>query len=60
MNKSAMFLPGVSDNVSIQLYNILPFVKGAFPVRYLGVPLSPVTLKINEYNGLIKKLLWKF
>ena len=29
---------------------------GSFPIRYLGVPLSPRTLKASDYGGLITKV----
>ncbi len=35
------------------------FAIGTFLVRYLGVPLSPKNLKMNEYDGLIKRMTEK-
>lgn len=34
----------------------LPFRSGLFPIRYLGVPLSPVRLKSSDFGVLIAKV----
>src|SRR5581483_7776405 len=34
----------------------LPFREGTFPIRYLGVPLSPVALKTADFGGIVNKV----
>lgn len=38
--KSETFFSGATKNKQ-ELLNIVPFTQGKFPVRYLGLPLSP-------------------
>lgn len=54
--KSSVFVAGVPPHVKDQLLHILGFQEGSFPVRYLGVPLSPRRLLISDYEGLIQRL----
>ncbi|XP_049398963.1 uncharacterized protein LOC125862883 [Solanum stenotomum] len=40
MEKSSLFLAGVTDNMQEQLLAITGFTQGVFPIRYLGLPLT--------------------
>ncbi|KAJ9536675.1 LOW QUALITY PROTEIN: hypothetical protein OSB04_un000148 [Centaurea solstitialis] len=65
--KKALFLfekrSGLSPNLTKSdvffgnaILTCLPFRMGSFPIRYLGVPLSPVFLKVSDYGGLISRV----
>ena len=56
LNKSDLFFGHVPDATKEAILNCLPFRMGSFPIRYLGVPLSPRTLKASDYGGLITKV----
>lgn len=57
--KSSMFLDGVTDRVKRKLLDIWGCNEGCFPVRYLGIPLSPKKLKVQEYDSLILRMTEK-
>nr|XP_009603288.1 uncharacterized protein LOC104098298 [Nicotiana tomentosiformis] len=42
MEKSNLFLVGVEDSTKEQLLMVTGFSQGTFPIRYLGLPLSPI------------------
>ena len=52
LEKSEVFFGKVPSDVLNSIITCLQFKLGAFPIRYLGVPLSPVTLKVadSEYT----------
>lgn len=54
--KSSIFIAGVSNEKKSQLLDIWGCPEGVFPVRYLGIPLSPRKLQIREYDSLILKM----
>ncbi|KAJ9536724.1 hypothetical protein OSB04_un000109 [Centaurea solstitialis] len=56
LDKSEIFFGNVPDSEQQAILNCLPFRKGTFPIRYLGVPLSPVTLRVADYGPLITKV----
>ncbi|KAJ9541740.1 hypothetical protein OSB04_028246 [Centaurea solstitialis] len=56
MHKSDVFFGNVPDDDKAAILNCLPFRQGTFPIRYLGVPLSPVALKVADYGGMIAKV----
>ena len=56
LEKSEVFFGNVPSNVQNSILTCLPFKLGAFPIRYLGVPLSPITLKVADYGGLINSV----
>ena len=56
LNKSDIFFGHVPDATKEAILNCLPFRIGSFPIRYLGVCLSPRTLKASDYGGLITKV----
>ncbi|KAJ9544285.1 hypothetical protein OSB04_023992 [Centaurea solstitialis] len=56
LEKSEVFFGNVPDDVRTAILHSLPFRPGVFPIRYLGVPLSPVILKVADFAGLITKV----
>ncbi|KAJ9536472.1 hypothetical protein OSB04_un000353 [Centaurea solstitialis] len=54
--KSDIFFGNVPDHDRSAILNCLSFRMGNFPIRYLGVPLSPTFLKVADYGGLIAKV----
>ncbi|KAJ9535163.1 hypothetical protein OSB04_un001758 [Centaurea solstitialis] len=56
LQKSDVFFGNVADNEKTAILNCISFREGSFPIRYLGVPLSPVALKASDYGGIIAKV----
>ncbi|KAJ9536410.1 hypothetical protein OSB04_un000423 [Centaurea solstitialis] len=56
IGKSDAFFCNVSDADRAVILNCLPFKPGCFPIRYLGVPLSPVCLRIADFAPLVAKV----
>ncbi|KAJ9536672.1 hypothetical protein OSB04_un000145 [Centaurea solstitialis] len=56
LQKSDVFFGNVAENERVAIMNCLPFRQGSFPIRYLGVPLSPVTLKASDYGYVVTKV----
>ncbi|KAJ9557020.1 hypothetical protein OSB04_011634 [Centaurea solstitialis] len=56
LTKSDIFFGNVSDSAREAILNCLPFRMGTFPIRYLGVPLSPVFLRVSDYGGMIARV----
>ncbi|KAJ9553566.1 LOW QUALITY PROTEIN: hypothetical protein OSB04_017611 [Centaurea solstitialis] len=56
LEKSEIFFGNVPADTRIAIRNCLPFRLGSFPIRYLGVPLSPVRLKRSDYGVLTMKI----
>ncbi|KAJ9536677.1 hypothetical protein OSB04_un000150 [Centaurea solstitialis] len=54
--KSDVFFGNVPQHEQQAILHCLPFRLGTFPIRYLGVPLSPHHLKVADYGGLITKV----
>ncbi|XP_024964369.1 uncharacterized protein LOC112504650, partial [Cynara cardunculus var. scolymus] len=48
LEKSEVFFRNMGLDVQNIIRNCLPFRPGVFPIRYLGVPLSPVQLKYRQ------------
>ncbi|CAH9090422.1 unnamed protein product, partial [Cuscuta europaea] len=55
-DKSNIFLGGVRDHDLTAILDLVDFKVGAFPVKYLGIPLSPLKLAIAEYAPLLEKI----
>ena len=51
--KSEVFFCNVPMADREAILNCLPFQPGMFPIRYLGVPLSPLRLKVGDYAPLV-------
>ncbi|KAJ9536539.1 hypothetical protein OSB04_un000291 [Centaurea solstitialis] len=56
LQKSDVFFGNVADQEKLAILNCLPFRQGSFPIRYLGVPLSPVALKAADYGCMIARV----
>ncbi|KAJ9536013.1 hypothetical protein OSB04_un000819 [Centaurea solstitialis] len=56
LSKSDVFFGNVPDDTKQAILTCLPFRMGAFPIRYLGVPLSPTFLKVSDYGGLVARV----
>lgn len=56
LNKSEVFLAGVSDELGAQPCDILGLQRGSFPVRYLGLPLISTRLSVSDCLVLIEKV----
>ncbi|KAJ9539129.1 hypothetical protein OSB04_031862 [Centaurea solstitialis] len=56
LEKSEGFFANVSQDTKAVILDLLPFNAGVFPIRYLGVPLSPTRLKVGDYHGLVEKV----
>ena len=57
MQKSAIFLSGVSGEVKNDILNITGFSMGSLPMKYLGVPLISKRLFHCDCQPLIDKIL---
>ncbi|KAJ9536710.1 hypothetical protein OSB04_un000095 [Centaurea solstitialis] len=56
LEKSEVFFGNVPPETQTAILESLEFKPGVFPICYLGVPLSPISLKVAEYGGLIAKV----
>ncbi|KAJ9561536.1 hypothetical protein OSB04_006696 [Centaurea solstitialis] len=56
LDKSEVFFGNVPPETRNAIRTCLPFRLGNFPIRYLGVPLSPVRLRRADYGGLLLKI----
>ncbi|KAJ9557048.1 hypothetical protein OSB04_011662 [Centaurea solstitialis] len=56
LDKSDIFFGNVPTDTRNAIRACLPFRCGTFPIRYLGVPLSPVRLRMPEYGVLVMRL----
>ena len=56
LSKSDIFFGNVPQATKEAILTCLPFRMGTFPIRYLGVPLSPVSLKVADYGVLVTKV----
>lgn len=54
--KSTISFGGVTAEDKASLLPILCFSEDVFPIRYLGLPLSPKKLRMAEYDLLLKKI----
>ena len=56
LEKSEVFFGNVSSGMKEAILLCLPFRDGVFPIRYLGVPLSPVRLKNVDFQVLVQNV----
>ncbi|KAJ9538795.1 hypothetical protein OSB04_031528 [Centaurea solstitialis] len=56
LEKSQVFFANVTPDIQHAILHTLPFAPGTFPIRYLGVHLSPVRLKVADFSGLVTKI----
>ncbi|CAI9089562.1 OLC1v1024153C1 [Oldenlandia corymbosa var. corymbosa] len=51
-NKSNVYVAGVSNTIADQIQSVLGFEKGNFPMKYLGMPISPTAWKPESAQHL--------
>ncbi|XP_062102955.1 uncharacterized protein LOC133813944 [Humulus lupulus] len=56
LSKSQVFFGGVSAAVKVQLLQILQLEEGAFPLKYLGIPMRPTKWKVADCGEILKKI----
>ncbi|KAJ9536614.1 hypothetical protein OSB04_un000215 [Centaurea solstitialis] len=56
LEKSEVFFGNVDGPTKEAILGCLPFSNGVFPIRYLGVPLSPVRLHNADFLGLVQRV----
>lgn len=56
MEKSTLFMAGVSTQKQEDILNHFPFASGKLPVRYLGLPLLTKNMTVLDYMPLIEKI----
>lgn len=59
MEKSNIFIAGVDDHTKATLLSITGFSLGTFPIRYLGLSVSPKKRNKLECHQLIDKITQK-
>lgn len=57
LNKSSIYFGGVCPDVQHGILEEFQFVRGDFPFKYLGVPLSTKKLSVMQCQPLILKVL---
>lgn len=57
--KSNLFLDGVSEGIKNDILTLTGFQEGHLPLRYLGVPIASIKLKIADYSPLLDSLARK-
>ncbi|KAK1407950.1 hypothetical protein QVD17_39578 [Tagetes erecta] len=55
-SKSTIFFCNVPDHTRLAILNIIPFVEGSLPVKYLGVPLIASRLIYKDCKVLVEKM----
>ena len=56
MEKSTVYLAGVTDNSHHDIADRFPFAVGTLPVRYLGLPLVTKGLSSTDYLPLLEQI----
>ncbi|XP_019240335.1 PREDICTED: uncharacterized protein LOC109220328 [Nicotiana attenuata] len=56
MEKSALYIPGVSKEFKEEMMTEMKFGAGKVPFKYLGVPLSAKKLSIQQCMPLVEKI----
>ncbi|CAI9095050.1 OLC1v1030907C1 [Oldenlandia corymbosa var. corymbosa] len=56
-NKSNVYVARVSENIANQIQSILGFKKGSFPMKYLGMPISPTAWSKLECQSMVDKVM---
>ena len=55
LEKSNVYLEGVDESIKIQILAWTGSLEGVFPIKYLGLPLSPKKWKKIECWSLIEE-----
>lgn len=56
LEKSTLFLAGVTTQKQEEIIHHLPFATGNLPIRYLGLPLLTKNMTVLDYLPLIEKI----
>ncbi|KAG7587392.1 Reverse transcriptase domain [Arabidopsis thaliana x Arabidopsis arenosa] len=56
LEKSTLYMAGVSTNVKEEILEQFPFEYGSLPVRYLGLPLLTKKMTATDYLPLLEKI----
>ena len=56
IEKSTLYLSGVSEGEESRILSNFPFAKGELPVRYLGLPLTTKAMRQQDYFPLVEKI----
>lgn len=56
LEKSTLFLAGVTEEESVQILDQFPFETGSLPVRYLGLPLLSKRMSAQDYAPLLVRI----
>lgn len=56
LEKSTIFMAGVTEPVKCGILTNFPFADGELPVRYLGLPLMTQVMRQQDYLPLIEKI----
>ena len=56
LEKSTLFLAGVKEDASDDIFDQFPFEAGSLPVRYLGLPLLTKRMSAADYAPLISRI----
>ena len=54
--KSVVFFSNCVTHDQVIILDILNVQKGSFPMKYLGIPLSPKKLSFKDYQPLLGKI----
>jgi hypothetical protein len=53
--KSEVILINGDENTNIQMVELFNCQIGMFPIKYLGVPVSPCKLHVKDWEPLVEK-----
>lgn len=56
IEKSTLYMAGLSDSASSEILQEFPFAQGQLPVRYLGLPLLTKQMTSADFLPLLEKL----
>lgn len=56
LEKSTLFVAGVSSNDEEDIHSAFPFTSGQLPVRYLGLPLLTKRMTVHDYLPLVERV----
>ena len=56
LEKSTLFMAGISNQKQEEIIQHFPFVTGSLPVRYLGLPLFTKSMTVTDFLSLIEKI----
>lgn len=60
LEKSTIYLAGVSNQVRESIISRFPFEVGHLPIKYLGLPLLTKRMTSADYNPLLEKIQQKY